>query len=140
MKTNQSARLLAASAEALRPTAMGTETVFDWGESISDMHFALGKKPITLTENCGGHWNTASRMFENLQIDSAVRKFDGPGIQDTAQATAINADWLETERLLDGAFKRHSTGLRVHQKEQLAINQAAYRAECDAIIGRADHE
>lgn len=110
-------------------TATGT-TVFD-DDSIVDLIYDLGVKlaqgaPSFIAGDERGHtYSINARPFEGLSIGASVRRLNEPGIPESAQG--INTDWLETERLLDGAWSLYVLG---------KLSRSGYRAKCNQIIGR----
>ncbi|AIT81628.1 hypothetical protein [Novosphingobium pentaromativorans] len=101
--------------------------------SASDLHFALGKSLSQgqHTFHAGDHnYDADVRRFDGLALECTVRRINVPEVP--ASAAAIDADWLETERLLDEVFREFrpllATGNQAHK--------AAYRAACRKVIDR----
>lgn len=101
--------------------------------SASDLHFALGKSLSQgqPTFDAGDHsYDADARHFDDLALECAVRRINVP--DDPASAAAIDADWLETEQLLDEVFRDFRPLLATGNQD----HKAAYRAACRKVINR----
>ncbi len=96
--------------------------------SLADMHERLGRFAADASGYVHGNKMWDSRLpstLRNLEIEAVVRN-PRPAPTDTGDLRALQADWDETDRLMDAARAK----LRKHGNTRL------YRIECQQIIAR----
>ncbi len=79
-------------------------------QSIADLHERLGRALAdngTISAN-GHKWSAKGEYLRDLTIDRYVRRpAQPPRDVNAANVARINADWLETERLIEAARVEH---------------------------------
>ena len=98
--------------------------------SIAELHYQLGKAldrcglPLAIDPNRPRH-NPNVRMLGGLQIDAVVRPVSPPPTDvDPVNCARIEAEWQETDRLIEAARVKHGMG------------SPAFRTAWRAIIDR----